>query len=181
MLSGPAGMQHGRLRLTWNQWTQIHWPWAECTYKCWQNWQKWLPNHLLSLQVLGEWEWKKKEDPGNYRPVSLSATPRKVMEQFILDVISRKEDEKKVTGTSQQWLNEGEPCFTNLVAFYDVMTIWVNNTRAIGVVYQAMHLMHSHNIFVMKLRKYGVDEWPLRWTESSKGCDGHRFKLETCS
>ena len=86
------------------------------------------------MKGLGEWGWGKKEDPGNYRPVSLSAIPGKVMEQFILDVISRKQDEKKVTGRSQQGLNKGESCLTSLVAFYDVMTSWVDKTRTVVVV-----------------------------------------------
>lgn len=38
----------------------------------------------------------KEEDPDNYRPVSLTSTPGKVMEQFVLDAISRQLEEKKV-------------------------------------------------------------------------------------
>ena len=37
----------------------------------------------------------KKEDLGNYTPVSLTFIPGKVMEQFILDVISKQVEEKK--------------------------------------------------------------------------------------
>ena len=32
----------------------------------------------------------KKEDPGNYRPVSLISIPRKVMEQLVLDTLSKQ-------------------------------------------------------------------------------------------
>jgi len=63
----------------------------------------------------------KKEDPGNYRPTSLTSIPGKAMEQLILDVIS-KQVEEKVIGSSQHAFSKGKPCLTNLIAFYDGMT-----------------------------------------------------------
>ncbi|KFR17877.1 hypothetical protein N306_15460, partial [Opisthocomus hoazin] len=38
----------------------------------------------------------KKEDPGNYRPVSLTSTPGKMMEQHILEITIKQVEEKKV-------------------------------------------------------------------------------------
>ncbi|KGL78392.1 RNA-directed DNA polymerase from mobile element jockey, partial [Tinamus guttatus] len=38
----------------------------------------------------------KKEDPGNYRPVSLTSVPGKVMERLILAVVSKHMEDKKV-------------------------------------------------------------------------------------
>ncbi|KGL95187.1 hypothetical protein N301_09589, partial [Charadrius vociferus] len=38
----------------------------------------------------------KKDDLGNYRPVSLTSVPGKMMEQLVLGVISKHLDEKKV-------------------------------------------------------------------------------------
>jgi len=43
----------------------------------------------------------KKEEPGNYRPVSLTSIPGKVMEQLILEVINKQVEEKKVIRSSQ--------------------------------------------------------------------------------
>jgi len=41
---------------------------------------------------------KPKEDPGNYRPVSLNSIPGNMMEQLILDVIYTKGRKKRLLG-----------------------------------------------------------------------------------
>jgi len=77
----------------------------------------------------------KKEDPGNYRPVSLTSIPRKLMEQLILEVFNKQVEEKKVMRSSQHGFTKGKSCLTNLKAFYDGMTGWVDEWRAVDVVY----------------------------------------------
>jgi len=66
----------------------------------------------------------KKEDPGNYRPVSLISIPGKMMEELVLEVIIKQVEEKKVIRSSQHVFTKRKSCLTNLIAFYDGMTGW---------------------------------------------------------
>ena len=77
----------------------------------------------------------KKGDPGNYRPVSLTSVPGKVLEQLVLDAISKQVEEKKVMRSSQHGFTKGQSCLTNIVAFYDGITNWVDERRAVDVIY----------------------------------------------
>jgi len=58
---------------------------------------------------------------------------------------------------------------TNLIAFYDGVTGWVDERRAVEVVYldfsKAFDTV-SHNILLGKLRKCELDEWSVRWIEN---------------
>ncbi|GAB0209185.1 mitochondrial enolase superfamily member 1 [Grus japonensis] len=91
------------------------------------------------------------------------------MKQLIPGIINKHVEEKKVIGSGQHGFTKGKSCLTNLIAFYDGMTGWVDEGRAVDVVYldfsKAFDTV-SHNILIGKLRKCGLDEWTVRWIEN---------------
>ena len=94
-----------------------------------------VPEHWKRANVTPVFKNGRKEDPGNYRPVSLTLIPGKVIEQLILEIISRHLKDRKVIRSSQHRFIKGKLCLTNLIAFHDEMTGLVGEGRAMDVVY----------------------------------------------
>ncbi|CAM4632634.1 unnamed protein product [Caretta caretta] len=111
----------------------------------------------------------KKEDPGNYRPVSLTSVPGKIMEQVLKESILKHLEERKVIRNSRHGFTKGKSCLTNLIALYDEITGSVDEGKAVDMLildYSKAFDTVSHSILASKLKKYGLDEWTIRWIES---------------
>ncbi|CAM4578709.1 unnamed protein product [Lepidochelys olivacea] len=107
-----------------------------------------------------------KDNPGNYRPVSLMSVPRKIMEQIIKQSICKHLENNKVINNSQHGFVKNKLCQNNLIAFFDRVTNLVDRWEVVDVVYldfsKAFDTV-SHDLFINKLRKYNLDGATIRW------------------
>ncbi|GAB0208570.1 mitochondrial enolase superfamily member 1 [Grus japonensis] len=105
-----------------------------------------------------------KEDPGNYRPISLTSIPGKVMEQILLGAITSQM--KHVIGKSQHGFTKDKSCLTNLIAFYDNVTCSIDVGQAVDIVYLDFSKAFDtvlHSLLLEKLMHYGLDKWSMQW------------------
>ncbi|KAK4824064.1 hypothetical protein QYF61_009915 [Mycteria americana] len=146
-----------------------------------QSWQLGeVPEDWQKANVAPVFKKGKKKDPGNYRLVSLTLVPGKVMEQLILETIARHMKDKKLIRKSQHGFTKGKSCLTNLITFYDEMTGLVDQGRAVDVVYLDISKAFgtvSHRILIEKLMKYGLDEQTMRWIENWLNCQAQRVVI----
>ncbi|PKU49547.1 rna-directed dna polymerase from mobile element jockey-like [Limosa lapponica baueri] len=128
------------------------------------NQQTWHLANVTPIHKKGQ-----KDDPENYRPVSLTLVPGKVMEQIILSAIMQCMKEAQVTGPSQHGFMRGRSCLTNLISFYDKVTRLVDEGKAVDVVYLDFSKVFdtvSHSILLEKLAAHGLDGITLCWVKN---------------
>ncbi|GAB0178066.1 mitochondrial enolase superfamily member 1 [Grus japonensis] len=127
-----------------------------------------------TIQIINEYVtpiYKKgpKEDPGNYRPVSLTSVLRKVIEQFILVALTKCVQDNQGIRPSQHGFIKGRSCLTNLISFYDLVIHLVDKGKAVDVIYldfsKAFNTV-SHSILLEKLVAHGLDGCTLHWVKN---------------
>lgn len=95
--------------------------------------------------------------------------------QYICMLSGRNEIYQEQNGFTNR-----KSCSINLVEFCDVITVWVDEERAVDVaccdVSKASGTVYP-NIFVGKLTKCGVDDWAVRWTENCLTGTAQRFAI----
>lgn len=77
----------------------------------------------------------KKENLGNCMSVNLTTIPRNMMDQLILETISKYIKDRNVTGSSQHGFMKGKPCLINLIVFSDELIGFVDNGKSVDIVY----------------------------------------------
>ncbi|CAM4644984.1 unnamed protein product [Caretta caretta] len=95
------------------------------------------------------------------------------MEQVLKESILKHLEERKVIRNSQHGFTKGKLCLTNLIGFYEEITVSVDEGKLMDLLFldfsKAFDTV-SHSILARKLKKYWLDEWTIRWIESWLDC-----------
>ncbi|KAJ7415265.1 hypothetical protein BTVI_38830 [Pitangus sulphuratus] len=77
-------------------------------------------------------------------------------------------EDKKATGGSQHGFIKGKSCLTNLIAFYNETSTWMDEGRAVDIVYLDFSNVFdtvSHETLIGKVKKCELNEWTVGWIE----------------
>ncbi|KAK4815910.1 hypothetical protein QYF61_010150 [Mycteria americana] len=100
--------------------------------------QSWLtgevPDDWRLANVMPIYKKGRKEDPRNYRPVSLASVLGKIIKRFILSVLNRHVQANQGIRPSQHGFMKGRSCLTNLISYDKVIHVVVKG-KAVDVVY----------------------------------------------
>jgi len=112
---------------------------------------------------------RAKDDPTNYRPVSLTSLPCKVMESLKKDSLNEFLEIKGTISGYQHGFMEGRSCLTNLLESLESWTQALGNGYGIDVLYLDYRKAFDsvpHKRLLEKLKIYGVHSKLLRWIQS---------------
>ncbi len=110
-----------------------------------------------------------KNEPGNYRPVSLTSVPCKILETLIKEEIMNHIESNGLIRRSQHGFMKGKSCATNLIEFMDRVTKIVDSGSSADLFYldfaKAFDKV-SHKRLLLKLKSKGITGKLLAWIES---------------
>jgi len=130
-----------------------------------------LPSDWKSANIVGLPIFKKgnKTDPNNYRPVSLTSVPCKIMESIIKDSITTFLEQNHVISYSQHGFTKGRSCLTNLLESLEQWTHALDNGYGVDILYLDYRKTFDsvpHQRLIHKLSTLGCQGKLLLWVES---------------
>jgi hypothetical protein len=107
-----------------------------------------------------------KKKPGNYRPVSLTSIPCKIMEKIIREEIFQHVEKNKLLVKCQHGFVSNRSCVTNLLGVLDDWTNFLDNGDSVDAIYLDFAKAFDtvpHIRLLHKLENYGVSGRVSEW------------------
>ena len=126
------------------------------------------------------WDWRtanvtplfkkgSKQQPENYRPVSLTSQICKVVESLLRDALVQHLDKHNLIRDSQHGFRKGYSCASNLLMFLETVTAAVDSGCKVDTVYLDLAKAFDkvpHQRLMSKLRAHGIGGLVSGWIEA---------------
>jgi hypothetical protein len=127
-----------------------------------------VPKDWKTATVIPIFKKGQKKDPGNYRPVSLTSIPCKILETVIKNHLMKHLVERNLIRDTQHGFMPGRSCTTNLVLTMDRVTEKIDAGIPADMVYLDFSKAFDkvpHKRLMKKLEAKGTDKKVLAWVE----------------
>ena len=128
-----------------------------------------LPNEWKCANVVSIFKKGSRLEAGNYRPISLTSIPCKIMESIIRDRLMKHLKDNKLLTNNQHGFMNNRSCLTNLLETLEQWTQALDDGYEIDAIfldYQKAFDTVPHRRLLSKLLTYGVDGDILMWIEN---------------
>ena len=110
-----------------------------------------------------------RNDPANYRPVSLTSQVCKVLESVVKEKIFEHLERNNLLSEEQHGFRKGRSCLSNLLTTLEDWTSMLEGGDCVDVAYldfrKAFDLV-SHKHLLLKLQKHGINGQVWNWVKS---------------
>jgi len=106
-----------------------------------------------------------REGPGNYRPLSLTLIPGKIME-ITLVTTERHLKDNTIIKPSQHRFTKEKSCLSDLISFHDKITCLVDKGKAADIFFWILLrllILSPHSILLHKLSNCEMSKYTLHW------------------
>ena len=128
-----------------------------------------IPQDWRSADVTPVYKKGKKSDPANYRPISLTSIPCKLLEHIITSAVMKHGKRNDILYDLQHGFRDKRSCESQLLGFIDDVVNATHNGQQSDVVVMDFSKAFdkvSHHLLVDKLSRYGIQGHTNRWIKN---------------
>ena len=127
-----------------------------------------IPEEWKTAEITAIHKKGSKNEPGNYRPVSLTCVLCKVLESIIRDAIVEHFAQYKLYAKCQHGFRNKRSCISQLLEVIEDLTVYLNDGKNIDIVYLDFRKAFDtvpHQRLLTKLKSYGITGQVYAWIE----------------
>ena len=128
-----------------------------------------VPDSWKEAEVVPIFKKGKRDDPGNYRPVSLTSVCGKIMEKIVRKEIVDHLERNEVISDVQHGFVQGKSCQTQLLTVIEEWTKWMEERKPFDCLYFDYRKAFDsvpHMRLVRKIESCGITGQVQRWIKS---------------